>query len=56
MTILPWWSATVRGFDGETMLAAARGLYWRNELQMLIGQAGQSIYPGSTTAACGGRN
>ncbi|ABI89334.1 hypothetical protein Bamb_3780 [Burkholderia ambifaria AMMD] len=25
---------TVRGFDGETILAAARGLYWRNELQM----------------------
>ncbi|RQN32776.1 ShlB/FhaC/HecB family hemolysin secretion/activation protein, partial [Paraburkholderia tropica] len=24
---------TVRGFDGETMLAAERGFYWRNELQ-----------------------
>jgi hemolysin activation/secretion protein len=37
---------TVRGFDGETMLAAARGFYWRNELQMPIGQTGQSIYAG----------
>jgi hemolysin activation/secretion protein len=35
---------TVRGFDGETMLAAARGFYWRNELQMPIGQTGQAIY------------
>ncbi|KVU84300.1 hypothetical protein WK76_25090 [Burkholderia ubonensis] len=37
---------TVRGFDGETMLAAARGLYWRNELQMPIGQTGQAVYAG----------
>ena len=37
---------TVRGFDGETMLAAARGLYWRNELQLPIGQTGQSLYAG----------
>jgi hemolysin activation/secretion protein len=37
---------TVRGFDGETMLAAARGFYWRNELQMPIGQTGQTIYSG----------
>jgi hemolysin activation/secretion protein len=28
---------TVRGFDGETTLAAARGFYWRNELQAPIG-------------------
>ena len=37
---------TVRGFDGETMLAAERGFYWRNELQLPIGQSGQSIYGG----------
>ncbi|MCA3832478.1 MAG: ShlB/FhaC/HecB family hemolysin secretion/activation protein, partial [Burkholderia sp.] len=37
---------TVRGFDGETMLAAARGFYWRNELQMPIGQTGQAVYAG----------
>ncbi|ABC37387.1 hemolysin secretion/activation ShlB/FhaC/HecB family protein [Burkholderia thailandensis E254] len=37
---------TVRGFDGETMLAAARGFYWRNELQAPIGQMGQALYAG----------
>ncbi|MDF3081458.1 ShlB/FhaC/HecB family hemolysin secretion/activation protein [Burkholderia sola] len=37
---------TVRGFDGETMLAASRGFYWRNELQMPIGQTGQAAYAG----------
>ncbi|MGK8198543.1 ShlB/FhaC/HecB family hemolysin secretion/activation protein [Burkholderia cepacia] len=37
---------TVRGFDGETMLAAARGFYWRNELQAPIGQTGMAVYAG----------
>jgi hemolysin activation/secretion protein len=37
---------TVRGFDGEQMLAAERGLYWRNELQMPISPAGPSLYAG----------
>jgi hemolysin activation/secretion protein len=37
---------TVRGFDGETMLAAERGFYWRNELQVPIGSTGQSVYAG----------
>ncbi|WP_425470924.1 ShlB/FhaC/HecB family hemolysin secretion/activation protein [Trinickia fusca] len=37
---------TVRGFDGETMLAGARGFYWRNELQIPIGRTGQSVYTG----------
>ncbi|WP_085489089.1 ShlB/FhaC/HecB family hemolysin secretion/activation protein [Paraburkholderia susongensis] len=37
---------TVRGFDGETMLAAERGFYWRNELQLPIGSTGQSFYAG----------
>lgn len=37
---------TVRGFDGETMLAAERGFYWRNELDAPIGQTGQSLYAG----------
>ena len=36
----------MRGFDGETMLAAARGLYWRNELQVPLGQTGQAMYIG----------
>jgi len=37
---------TVRGFDGETMLAAEKGLYWRNELQWPIVQTGQTLYAG----------
>ncbi|CAM2170442.1 Outer membrane transporter CdiB-2 [Paraburkholderia sacchari] len=37
---------TVRGFDGETMLAAERGFYWRNELQWPVFQTGQVLYAG----------
>lgn len=37
---------TVRGFDGEQTLAAENGYYWRNELQMPLGDSGQSIYVG----------
>jgi hemolysin activation/secretion protein len=37
---------TVRGFDGETTLAAERGFYWRNELQVPLGQTGHAVYAG----------
>jgi len=37
---------TVRGFDGETMLAAEKGFYWRNELQWPLFQTGQTLYAG----------
>ncbi|MDR5762504.1 ShlB/FhaC/HecB family hemolysin secretion/activation protein [Caballeronia sp. LZ035] len=37
---------TVRGFDGEQMLAAESGFYWRNEVQAPLGQWRQSIYVG----------
>ncbi|MEX3961250.1 ShlB/FhaC/HecB family hemolysin secretion/activation protein [Paraburkholderia sp. EG286B] len=37
---------TVRGFDGNTMLAAERGFYWRNELQWSVFQTGQTLYAG----------
>ncbi|WP_245254116.1 ShlB/FhaC/HecB family hemolysin secretion/activation protein [Paraburkholderia sp. LEh10] len=37
---------TVRGFDGETMLAAEKGFYWRNELQWPIFETGQTLYAG----------
>jgi len=37
---------TVRGFSGQTMLAAEKGFYWRNELQMALGATGQSVYAG----------
>ncbi|CAE6867138.1 hypothetical protein R75461_08346 [Paraburkholderia nemoris] len=36
----------MRGFDGGTLLAAEKGFYWRNELQIPIGQTGQSLYAG----------
>jgi hemolysin activation/secretion protein len=36
----------VRGFDGERMLAAEKGFYWRNELQWPIFQTGQMLYAG----------
>jgi hemolysin activation/secretion protein len=37
---------TVRGFSGETMLAAEKGFYWRNELQYPLGHTGQTVYVG----------
>jgi len=37
---------TLRGFDGETMLAAEKGFYWRNELQWPVFQTGQTLYAG----------
>ena len=37
---------TVRGFDGNTMLAAEKGFYWRNELQWPVFQTGQTLYAG----------
>ncbi|SAL04252.1 polypeptide-transport-associated domain-containing protein [Caballeronia ptereochthonis] len=37
---------TVRGFDGEQMLAAERGFYWRNELQAPLGATRQTLYAG----------
>jgi hemolysin activation/secretion protein len=37
---------TVRGFSGETMLAAEKGFYWRNELQYPLGATGQALYAG----------
>ncbi|NUA31222.1 ShlB/FhaC/HecB family hemolysin secretion/activation protein [Cupriavidus basilensis] len=37
---------TVRGFDGESLLAGERGFYWRNELQAPLGGSGQALYAG----------
>ncbi|WP_250473637.1 ShlB/FhaC/HecB family hemolysin secretion/activation protein [Caballeronia sp. GAFFF1] len=37
---------TVRGFDGEQMLAGEKGFYWRNELQAPVGKSGQTVYAG----------
>jgi len=37
---------TVRGFDGESTLAAERGGYWRNDLEALLGNSGNTLYLG----------
>lgn len=37
---------TVRGFDGELTLAAERGFFVRNELDMPLARTGQSAYAG----------
>ncbi|WP_084070959.1 ShlB/FhaC/HecB family hemolysin secretion/activation protein [Pandoraea vervacti] len=37
---------TVRGFDGESSLAAEKGFYWRNELQWALGASGTSLFAG----------
>jgi hemolysin activation/secretion protein len=37
---------TVRGFDGETMLASERGFFVRNDIELLLGSSGQSLYAG----------
>ncbi|RWA54165.1 hypothetical protein AU476_11250 [Cupriavidus sp. UYMSc13B] len=37
---------TVRGFDGENLLAGERGFYWRNELQAPLGGSGHALYAG----------
>ncbi|AVA35688.1 hemolysin activation/secretion protein [Cupriavidus metallidurans] len=37
---------TVRGFDGEMLLAGDSGFYWRNELQAPVANTGQALYAG----------
>ncbi|CAB3802029.1 Hemolysin transporter protein ShlB [Pararobbsia alpina] len=37
---------TVRGFDGNTMLSAEKGVFLRNDLEMPIAQTGQALYLG----------
>lgn len=37
---------SVRGFDGERLLAGDSGFYWRNELQWALGATGQALYAG----------
>lgn len=38
------WS--VRGFDGEEILSAERGFYWRNDIAMPLGRSGHAVYAG----------
>ncbi|MBB3012759.1 hemolysin activation/secretion protein [Cupriavidus alkaliphilus] len=37
---------TVRGFDGDNLLAGDSGFYWRNELQAPVAATGQAVYAG----------
>ncbi len=37
---------TVRGFDGNTMLAAEKGVFMRNDLSLLLPRFGQALYVG----------
>lgn len=47
---------TVRGFDGNTMLAAEKGFYWRNELQWPVFATGQTLYAGIDYGRVSGPN
>lgn len=38
---------TVRGFDGEHLLSAERGYYWRNDLALSLGRSSHAIYVGA---------
>jgi len=45
---------TVRGYDGESVLSAERGWFWRNDLSFAFGDSGQEIYAGLDTGQVGG--
>lgn len=45
---------TVRGFDGESALSAARGAWLRQELQWALGDTGQALYLGLDHGGVGG--
>ncbi len=45
---------TVRGFDGESALSAARGAWLRQELQWALGDTGQVLYLGLDHGEVGG--
>ncbi|WP_150661202.1 ShlB/FhaC/HecB family hemolysin secretion/activation protein [Pandoraea sputorum] len=50
---------TVRGFDGESSLAAERGFYWRNELQWTMKSGGVfdvSLFAGADYGRVSGPN
>jgi hemolysin activation/secretion protein len=47
---------TVRGYDGESVLSAERGWFWRNDLSFALGDSGQELYAGLDTGQVGGPN
>lgn len=45
---------TVRGYDGESVLSAERGWFWRNDLSFVLGDSGQEFYIGFDHGVVGG--
>lgn len=45
---------TVRGYDGESVLSAEHGWFWRNELSFALRNSGQELYAGIDTGQVGG--
>ncbi|WP_329742896.1 ShlB/FhaC/HecB family hemolysin secretion/activation protein [Dyella sp. A6] len=45
---------TVRGYDGNTVLAGRHGYYWRNTLNLPIGSTGAQLYGGMDVGHVGG--
>lgn len=37
---------TVRGFDGELTLTAENGVFWKNDLEIVLGHTGSALYLG----------
>lgn len=45
---------TVRGYDGESVLSAERGWFWRNDMSFALGDSGHETYVGLDTGQVGG--
>jgi hemolysin activation/secretion protein len=45
---------SVRGYDGESVLSAERGWFWRNDLSFALGESSQEFYAGLDTGQVGG--
>jgi hemolysin activation/secretion protein len=45
---------TVRGYDGNTVLAGRHGYYWRNTLNLPVGGTGVLLYGGMDVGHVGG--
>lgn len=45
---------TVRGYDGESILSAEQGWFWRNDLSFGLGSSGQELYAGLDAGQVGG--
>jgi len=45
---------TVRGYDGESVLSAERGWFWRNDFNFILGDGSQELYAGIDTGQLSG--